>query len=291
MRCFLALSTVEGEEKANLAGAALEKTSPPPVGIGVFEIEDGSGLWEVWGQFASEPDSVALDLLAAAFGCAPFKVSELPETDWVSKVQRELPPIRTSRFFIHGSHDSESIPGGLTPLLIEASMAFGTGHHGTTIGCVKAMEALASAQPFMSSVADIGCGTGILAMAAFYLWRPETVFASDSDPVALEVAQANVSANQLESKIKCFLATGLDSPNYARPTFDLIVANILKDPLVSLATDVFQRTAPGGHVILSGILEGQTGEVTRAYEKTGLALLDTLRIGEWATLTFRMPPP
>ena len=129
-----------GKEPAEALGEALERLDPAPTGVGVFEIEDGSGQWEVGSYFLEAPDEIALALLAAAFDSRPFAVSELPETDWVAKVKRELTPVRAGRFFVYGSHDADQIPTGVEPLLIEAAMAFGTGHHGTTLGCLQALD-------------------------------------------------------------------------------------------------------------------------------------------------------
>ena len=144
---FTALTTLPGKQPAEALGDALERLDPEPHGIGVFEIEDGSGLWEVGAYFTDPPDEAALALLAAAFGAKPFAVSQLPETDWVAKVRRDLAPVRAGRFFVYGSHDADKVPDGVEPLLIDASMAFGTGHHGTTLGCLRALDRLASCPP------------------------------------------------------------------------------------------------------------------------------------------------
>ena len=134
MPTFTALTTLTGKTEAEKLGAAIEQLVPEPTGVGVFELEDGSGLWEVGGYFTEAPDDTALALLAAAMGAAPFVVSELPETDWVAHVRRELAPVQAGRFFVYGSHDADKVPADSIPLLIEASMAFGTGHHGTKLG-------------------------------------------------------------------------------------------------------------------------------------------------------------
>lgn len=135
MPTFTALTTLPGEAQARALGDALERLDPEPMGVGVFEMEDGSGLWEIGGYFDDTPDEIALALLATAFNAKPFAVSEVPETDWVAKVKRELAPVEAGRFFVYGSHDADVVPEGKIALLIEAAMAFGTGHHGTTLGC------------------------------------------------------------------------------------------------------------------------------------------------------------
>ncbi|MEL6520225.1 MAG: 50S ribosomal protein L11 methyltransferase, partial [Pseudomonadota bacterium] len=142
MPTFTALTTLPDEAQANMLGAAVEDLDPSPTGVGVFLVEDGSGFWEVGAYFTEAPDEIGLSLLAAAHGARPFAVSELPETDWVAKVRRELSPVEAGRFYLYGSHDAETVPADRIGLLIEAAMAFGTGHHGTTQGCLIAFDTL-----------------------------------------------------------------------------------------------------------------------------------------------------
>ena len=285
MPTFTALTTLVGKAPADALGEAMERLLPEPTGVGVFEIEDGSGLWEVGGYFTEAPDEAGLAVLAAAFEAKPFVISELPETDWVAKVKRELAPVEAGRFFVYGSHDADKIPEGSEPLLIEAAMAFGTGHHGTTLGCLKALDRLANEGIVGKAVADIGCGTAVLAMGAARIW-PETVLASDIDAVAVEVAQANVVANGLEGRVICLEAAGFGHPDLAaRAPYDLVFANILKAPLIDLAPDMGANIAAGGHAILSGILNEQADEVVAAYDIAGFDVHTREEIGEWTTLT------
>lgn len=285
MPTFTALTTLPGREAAYRLEAAMERMDPAPTGVGVFEMEDGSGLWEVGGYFEAAPDSTALALLAAATGAQAFVVSELPETDWVAHVKRELAPVEAGRFFVYGSHDADKVPAGSEPLLIEAAMAFGTGHHGTTLGCLRALDRLAEAGLAARNVVDIGCGTAVLAMAAARIW-PDPVLASDIDAVAVEVAQANVAANGLTGRVKCVEAAGFDHPTLAQAApFDLIFANILKGPLVALAPELAQALQSEGYAILSGILNAQADDVIAVYAGFGINLLHREEIGEWTTLT------
>ncbi len=284
MPTFTALTTLQGKAPAEALGEALEALMPEPTGVGVFEVEDGSGLWEVGACFVEAPDEVGLALLAAAHGARDFAVSELPEVDWVAHVKRELAPVRAGRFFVYGSHDADAVPEGVEPLLVEAAMAFGTGHHGTTQGCLHALEALVAAGEVKRSVADIGCGTAVLAMAAARIW-PEEALASDIDEVAVEVAETNVRANGLEGRVHCVEATGFDHPDIAaRAPYDLIFANILKGPLMDLAAPMFAHTANGGHVILSGLLNEQAAEVRQHYQQAGYNPVEHWEIGDWSTL-------
>jgi ribosomal protein L11 methyltransferase len=284
MITYTALTTLPGQDRAEALGAALEALDPAPTGVGVFEIEDASGLWEVGAYFLDPPDDTALALLSAAFGARPFTVSEVPETDWVAKVRRDLAPVRAGRFFVFGSHDADKVPADVIPLRIEAAMAFGTGHHGTTKGCLLATETLLAQGFAPRAVADIGCGTAVLAMAAARVWDAG-VIASDIDPVAVEVALSNLAANALSDRIVCVEAAGFDHPALAQTApFDLVYANILKGPLVTLAPDLHAALAPGGRAILSGLLTDQAPEVIEHYVQIGFNLQDQAQIGEWATL-------
>lgn len=285
MPTHTALTTLPDKTKAEALGLALEALDPEPTGVGVFEMEDGSGLWEVGAYFTEAPDDIALALLAASHGAAPFAVSELPETDWVAHVRRELHPVEAGRFFLYGAHDADKVPEDCVPLLIEAAMAFGTGHHGTTKGCLDAYDALLSGGVAPRSVADIGCGTAVLAIAAAKT-APNPVLASDIDPVAVEVAVANAAANGVADRVRCFEATGFDHAALAEAApFDLVFANILMGPLVALAPDMAAHVAAGGHVILSGILNDQADAVQDAYSEAGFTPLSRGVIGEWTTLT------
>ncbi len=288
MPTFTALTTLAGKDKAEALGAAMEALTPEPTGVGVFELEDGSGLWEVGGYFQGAPDAAGLALLAALHGAKDFVVSELPEVDWVAKVKRELTPVEAGRFFVYGSHDADKVPEGCEPLLIEASMAFGTGHHGTTQGCLQLLEAaiVGGAQP--TSVLDLGCGTAVLAMAAARVWPQARVLASDIDAVAVEVAEANVAANGLAGHVLCLEAEGLEHEDILKAApFDLIFANILKGPLIGLCPRITQALSPQGNVILSGILNEQRQEIADVYTACGNSVVETIVIGDWSSLMLR----
>ncbi len=286
-KTFTAFTRLKGNDPAEALGEALENLDPAPAGVGVFEIEDDSGYWEIGGYFTEQPDEIALALLSAAYDANPFVISEVPDTDWVDKVRRELTPVEAGRFFVYGSHDADKLPADAEPLLIEAAMAFGTGHHGTTLGCLRALDRMANDGFVGQNVADIGCGTAVLAMGAARIW-PNTVIASDIDPVAVEVAEVNVAANGLTGKVICVEATGFDHPALAeRAPYDLVFANILKAPLIDLAADMTANMAVGGFAILSGLLTRQSDEVVAAYAAVGNNLVQKDVIGEWVTLTLQ----
>ncbi len=275
-----------GKERAESLAAALENVAPIPTGVGVFEVEDGSGLWEIGGYFEAPPDTAQLAILSAAFGAASFAVSELPETDWVAHVRRELSPVEAGRFFVYGSHDASRLPEGRIGLLIDAAMAFGTGHHGTTMGCLSILDQCVEDGMQPKRVLDIGCGTAVLAMAAARVWSAAEVIASDIDPLAVDVARANLSANGLGDRVSCIEAAGLNHPDLGG-SFDLILANILKGPLIELAPVLANATTPEGSVILSGILNSQAEEVIRVYCEAGFNLEDRIEIVDWTTLRLR----
>ena len=279
---WTAFAILRGEEAARRLETAMEGMEPAPEGIGVFEVEDGSGLWEVGGYFTEEPDAAALAVLQAAFG-ASFAVSALPETDWVAHVRRELAPVEAGRFFVHGAHDAHAVPEWKVPLLIEAAMAFGTGHHGTTLGCLLTLEDVLAERGAPERVLDLGCGTAVLAMAAATVAPEARVIATDIDPVAIEVAEANLAANGLGGRVETVLADGTaDRRIEGAGPFDLILANILMGPLVAMAPGIANLASRD--VILSGILKEQADAVAEVYTAQGLREADRREIGEWATL-------
>tara|TARA_Y100000992_G_scaffold245403_1_gene176602 strand:+ start:402 stop:1271 length:870 start_codon:yes stop_codon:yes gene_type:complete len=287
MTTFTALTTLPGRINASDLGDALERLTPEPIGVGVFELEDGSGLWEVGAYFSEKPDDISLALLAAVFQAEEFKISELPQIDWVSKVQRSLKPVVAGRFFVYGSHDSDKVPPDCEPLLIEASMAFGTGHHGTTKGCLLALEQLITDGFKAKNVIDVGCGTAVLAMAAARIFSAN-VIASDIDSVAHSVAKMNILANGLDRNIQCFEASGFAHEQIkTKNPFDLIFANILLAPLLAIAPDISKFSLSGGYVVLSGILSEQAELVVNKYTGVGFSLSNQIEIGEWVTIIFR----
>ena len=286
MLTYSAITKVKERERAEGLGVALEKLNPPPMGVGVFELEDGSGEWEVGAYFHDRPDEISILILENAFKADGFAISEIPETDWVTKVKRELRPVEAGQFFVFGKHDFHKLPKDRVGLLIEASMAFGTGHHGTTKGCLLALDKLVASDKKIDEVIDIGCGTAVLAMAVAKV-SSSRVIASDVDQVAVEVALANLKANKLENRITCFQATGFEHTQIkSNAPFDLVFANILKSPLIDLAPSIRKYLKSNGHAIISGILDVQSVEIIEVYLQNKLEVLDRIDIDEWVTLTF-----
>jgi ribosomal protein L11 methyltransferase len=284
---WTALTTAPVKAQAEALGAALESLDPAPTGVAVVEIEDGSGLWEIGGYFLRQPDGVALALLAAVHGAAPFAVSKLDDRDWVAQVRRELAPVDAGRFLVHGAHDAGRIPRNRVGLLVEAAMAFGTGHHATTRGCLVTMDRLARRGLRPRHVADVGCGTAVLAMGAARIWR-RPVVASDIDPVATATARANARVNAAGPLVRVATAPGLRHALLGRgPRFDLVFANILARPLKRLAPDMARRLAPGGRVVLSGMLDRQAPGVEAVYRGWGFRRDMAFRESGWTTLALR----
>ena len=289
MSTYSALTTVMGEAHANAIAMALEQLEPKPVGVGVFEIEDDSGLWEIGAYYLEAPVEAVLDMVAQAFGARSFAISDIPDIDWVAKVRRELAPVEAGRFFVLGSHDldraAQARASGRVTLQIEATVAFGTGHHGTTLGCLRAFDRLYAAGLRPAKVADIGCGTAVLALAAAAVLPEALIIASDIDQVAVDVAVANAAINGLAGRIDCMEAAGFAHPRLAQAApYDLIFANILKGPLVELAPDMARHCAKAGRLILSGLLVVQADAIIAAYDAQGFVLESREDLGEWSAL-------
>lgn len=287
MTSYSALTTTSSKDAAERLGEAAEGLTPEPMGVGVFEVEDGSDRWEVGLYFNEPPDEAGLAIAAAMAGAAPFAVSEVGPTDWVAQVKRELPPVHAGRFMVHGAHNRDAAEVARHALEIEAAMAFGTGHHGTTRGCLKAIDRLDRIGVHPLRIADIGCGTGVLAMAASTLWKLPVV-ASDLDPVAVDTARANFRANGLGRAGLLFCAPGFKSAEIrARGPYDLILANILARPLSRLAPDMAANAAPAGVIVLSGILNEQSNGVEAVYQGAGFRRMWRHIDCEWTTLVLR----
>ncbi|MEO1776952.1 MAG: 50S ribosomal protein L11 methyltransferase [Pseudomonadota bacterium] len=289
MTTWTALTTLAAEGPAQTLAAQMDELlDPAPTGIGCFEIEDGSGRWEVGGYFTEKPDEAALALLATMAGARPFAVSKLPDRDWVAQVRRELHPITTGRFVVHGAHDAHRVGLNDWGLAIEAAMAFGTGHHATTQGCLWLIAHLVKTGTGSGwrprRVADIGCGTGVLAMAAARAWHCPAV-ASDIDPVAAATARANAAVNGLNGHVATLTATGFRHPRlrYSAP-YDLVLANILAAPLKRLAPDTRRHLAPGGYAVLSGLLNAQAPGVEAVFRAQGFRRVTLKRIAGWTSL-------
>jgi len=287
MATFTAFTTLTLREAAEALGEAMERLDPAPTGVGVIDVEDDTDVWEVGGYFTEKPDIAGLALLSVLHGAADFKISRVEDRDWVAQVRRELHPVDAGRFTVYGAHDSHRVGEHRIGLRIEAAMAFGTGHHGTTRGCLVLFDRLLKRGFRPARVADIGCGTGVLAMAAARGARSRCI-ATDLDPVATATARENTRANQVGPWINVGQATGLRSELHRSAfPYDLVYANILAAPLKRMAPQISAHLAPGGYAILSGLLTPQIAGVEAWYRGHGLRSVDRVTLGEWTSLAMR----
>jgi len=248
-----------------------------------------TGEWVFEATCDSPPDLAAFSELARQVlgGEVTFSVETIdPEVNWVAKSLEGLAPVIAGGFYVYGSHSSDAIPEGLTPMRIEAAQAFGTGHHETTTGCLEAIEmVLRKRTP--SRMIDIGTGTGVLAIALAKRVDAK-ILATDIDPIAVTTTIENANDNGVGAQIDTIEATGLDHAEIAaRAPFDMIVANILAGPLTELAPGMGRIAQAGGTTILSGILNIQADGVIAAYKAAGFELMDHLKRKDWTTLVLR----
>jgi ribosomal protein L11 methyltransferase len=270
--------------------AALES---PPV---LMTSEADGEAWRMDAYFEAKPERADLDLLLAltpsARGTRPA-VEKLGDADWVTLSQAGLEPIRAGRFFVHTPAHRDSVPPGAVALEIDAGRAFGTGQHETTTGCLIALDRIRAAGVRIANLADIGTGTGLLAFAALRLWPAARAIASDVDPVAIEVAAENAAVNDVAvgrgpGQVELAVAAGMGHRRLqARAPYDLIIANILARPLIDLAPSLASALAPGGRLILAGLLDHQAPAVSAAYRRRGMRTVARIDRGTWPTLVMR----
>ncbi len=285
MALFHVTTPLAGEAAAQALADALEAMDPLTTEL--RDHDDGSGLWDVGAHFDGRPDVAGLALLAHLHGAADFTVARVEDRDWVAQVRAELTPVAAGRFVVFGGHDRARIPVNRIGLEIEAAQAFGTGHHASTQGCLIALDRLVRCGLVTTRVADIGGGTGVLAMAAVAVW-PARANAGDIDPVATATARVNVAANGFAGSIVCVTAAGFRHPRLMRGgPYGLIFANILAAPLKRLAPQMAAHQGRGGVAILSGLLARQAPGVTAVYAGWGYRRIDRVRIGDWMTLVLR----
>ena len=274
------------------------------IAFAVSQFEDGQSegqTWRIDALFEAEPSSAELIARLAIAGtqvksdCPAITITRVPDQDWVASTLSTFSPLRIGRFWVHGSHHQGSIPAGCLPLQIDASTAFGTGEHASTYGCLSAIDQLGKRSQLTRlirsqrspAVLDLGCGTGILAMAAARLWRC-SVLATDIDAEAVRVAERVVGINGLRRLVDLVQADGVaDRRIHSAGPFALITANILARPLRRLSAQVSHLLVPGGRLVLSGLLHKQAPMVLNAYRVQGLYLECLLQRGKWATLVLK----
>src|ERR1700704_3427779 len=295
------LST-DGATARQVGDLLAESFDAEEVATSAFEQPDGH--WALALHFTHHPDETAVRaLIASVAGAAAADTlvfETLSPTDWVRKSLEGLTPVEAGRFVVHGAHHRAGVRANQIGIQIEAALAFGTGHHGTTRGCLLALDALVKARsrkrkapgsPALrrrrgrkADVLDIGTGTGVLAIAAARALR-RPVLASDIDPRAIAIARDNTRVNRVRAAVELIHADGLGAaPFRCRAPYGLVFAHILLQPLTKLATPIARLVAPNGHVVLSGLLTAQTGAALASYRARGLVLLRCIRLEGWATL-------
>ena len=246
-----------------------------------------SGEWIFEATCEGEPDLVAFAELARLTlgGAVAFASNPIdPEVNWVAKSLEGLSPVTAGGFYIYGSHETAAPPANLIAIRIDAAEAFGTGHHETTAGCLEAIDIVLERPRLPRYLLDVGTGTGVLAIALAKRLN-EPVIASDIDPVAVRTAAANAEANGVGGLVMAIEAAGLDHPTIGRHApYELIVANILAQPLTELAPAIASAARVGASIILSGLLETQSADLIAAYAAQGLVLRQQIVRTEWATL-------
>ena len=256
--------------------------------IAAFEGPDGR--WDITVHFAEAPDETSIrELVGIAAGgdvARGITFDTVEARDWVKATLEELVPVRAGRFIVHGQHDRAKVPPNKLGIEIEAALAFGTGHHGTTRGCLLLLDQVLKAR-HPRRVLDLGTGTGVLAIAAAKALHG-AVLASDIDSSSVQVARDNARLNGTGNWVQTIRATGFSAPQFGKHgPFDLVLANILANPLRQLATPMARQLAPSALVILSGLLPHQAQSVIAAYRARGLVLLRHLQIEGWSSLLMR----
>ncbi|TAK49034.1 MAG: 50S ribosomal protein L11 methyltransferase [Xanthobacteraceae bacterium] len=285
---------VLGDERAarRIADLLAESFDADSAAVAVFET--APGRWDLSVYFTQPPDEDAvrgvIALAAGEASAAAVRFSAVAEQDWIRTSLEGLPPVTAGRFVVHGAHDRARVAPNQLGIEIEAALAFGTGHHGTTLGCLVLLDRhLRAHRPFR--VLDLGAGTGVLAMAAARTLRRK-VLASDIDRRATLTARDNARLNGVGPLVECVCAPGFTAPALrARAPFDLVLANILALPLQRLAAPMARHLAPNAVVILSGLLPAHANGVIAAYRAQGLSLMRRIERDGWTSLMMRRGTP
>ena len=276
--------------------AALAMLDPPPVLMTSEGTPDDSEDWRLDAYFEGKPDRAtiaAIRALVPSAGGSAAKPERVPDADWVTLSQSGLEPVRAGRFMVHtGSHAPEPTPD-IRAFLIEASRAFGTGHHETTTGCLMMLDRMRRRGARVDNLIDLGTGTGLLAFAALHLWPRAYATATDIDPIAIDVSANNADVNSVPlglgmGKLALTVADGTTNALVQRRApYDLVIANILAAPLITLAPDIAAIAAPQSQLVLAGLLGTQAAAVAQAYRRSGYRLAERLDLNDWAILRLR----
>lgn len=288
----LTLGCTRAEAEAiDLEAVAL--IDPVPVLMTSERVVDDPMAWQIDAYFETRPGRTAIAAvraLAPSSATAPPALERVEETDWVTLSQAGIEPVHAGRFYVHTETNRGTVPPGAVALRIDAGLAFGTGGHATTAGCLAELDRLKRRGCVFRNIVDVGTGTGLLAFAARHLWPAAYVAASDIDPVSIGVVRDNAAINRVplgseRGRIALAVAPGIDHAMLvARAPYDLIIANILAGPLIDLAPALAAALAPGGTLILAGLLDAQAGAVAHAYRRQGLRLAARRGDGDWPVL-------
>ncbi|MDB5439390.1 MAG: ribosomal protein methyltransferase [Caulobacteraceae bacterium] len=275
-----------GPRAAAEAAAAILDADPALEGLtySILEEDEDANVWRIDAFPTTDEEEAALTARLGVAADLVMHVEPLADADWLAMALSGLPPVRAGRFFVYGAHDLGLVPPGKIALRIEAGAAFGTGHHGTTAGCLQAFDALLKKARFRK-VLDVGTGTGVLAIAAARTGS-RLVRGTDIDPPSVRIARENAKLNSARARF--VLAADLRAPIVSRSApYDLVFANILARPLIELSAQIRAAAAPGGTVILSGLLRSQERPVRAAYLAKGFRLVGRGRHDAWSVLTLR----
>ncbi|PTE09078.1 50S ribosomal protein L11 methyltransferase [Mesorhizobium helmanticense] len=282
-RLYFTVGKIEADRIFAALGAAFEDDGLP---IAVLEVDEDRDIHEVSLYADGDVDAAEArvkGILADLSLSRPIVREALPDIDWVARSLEGLKPVRAGRFFVHGAHDREKRRSGELAIEIEAGLAFGTGHHGTTAGCLETLEQVVRREQPRNAL-DLGTGSAVLAIAVARLAHIP-VLATDIDPVAVKVAAANARLNHVKALVETVTAPGFHHPIFAaRAPFDLIVANILARPLMRLAPEMAGHIALGGSIVLSGILDRQRDAVIAAYVGQQFRHVRTVHREGWVTI-------
>ncbi|KND17593.1 50S ribosomal protein L11 methyltransferase [Pannonibacter phragmitetus] len=285
VRVRICAAELEAKRIYGIVEQAYEDDGNP---VTVYEFVPDGSVWAVEIlMFGMEPDEAADELkdrLGADAFAAPVEAEVLEDLNWVEKSLEGLAPVPAGRFLIHGSHDRGTVPAGSIGIEIEAALAFGTGHHATTEGCLREISRLLSHWRF-DKILDIGTGTGVLAIAAAKLSRQQ-VIASDIDPVATQTAAENAVLNGVGNFVRTFTAAGVEDRRFAEyGPFDLVIANILARPLMQMAKSISARMTGDATLVLSGLRIEDGPRILFAYGTQGFRLVRRFEKNGWITLT------
>ena len=276
--------TTDERSARRIANFLVESLDPAETACGAFERPDGA--WQVDIHFHARPDLSGLRALVALAGgkalADRLSVQRVPPRDWVKDSLIGLRPVTAGRFVVHGAHDRDRVPGHCVGIEIEAGVAFGTGHHGTTRGCLLALDTLARRHR-PRHILDLGTGSGVLAIAAAKIFRAP-VLAIDIDAQSVQAARANAARNGVGALVTVVHAAGLNTREVAaRAPFDLVLSNILLRPLQRLAAPMARQLMPNARVVLSGVLAAQANAALAAYRSQGLMLERSFALDGWVT--------